>query len=135
MPETMQIDFDDYTQRVEDVARAERGPMTGDRLADEGRTFYDENPVLLKAHLEAARLLQDRGVTVSARFLTEFARWATKLTWLMPELYRIYAGVPVEGRDGLKIPNATSAWLTRWLRENGIRASRTRSKMDGDGRG
>lgn len=125
------LDLDDYTQDVAAVVRAESGPMTGEQLDDEGRTFYEANPALLKAHLKAARLLQDRGVTVSARFLTEFARWATKLTWLMPELYRIYAGVPVEGRGGLKIPNATSAWLTRYLRRQGIDASQNRSKMDG----
>lgn len=125
------LNIDDFTQDVRAVVRAESGPLSGERLADEGKSFYDDNPELLDAHLAAARLLQDRGVTVSARFLTEFARWATKLTWLMPELYRIYIGVPVKGRDGLKIPNATSAWLTRWLRERGIDASRTRSKMDG----
>lgn len=125
------LNVDDYTQDVAAVVRAESGPMTGERLADEGKSFYDDNPELLDAHLEAARLLQDRGITVSARFLTEFARWATRLTWLMPELYRIYAAVPVEGRDGLKIPNATSAWLTRWLQRQGVGASRSRSKMDG----
>lgn len=128
----MSVDVDNYAQDVRKVMRDESGPMSGERLADEGKSFYDDNPALLNAHLQAARVLQDRGVTVSARFLTEFARWATKLAWLMPALCSIYAAVPVNGRDGLKIPNATSAWLTRWLQGQGIKTSRTRSKMDGD---
>ena len=128
----MALDLDDYTQDVADVARRDFGPKTGDELRDEGEEFYRHNGALLHAHLKAARLLQERGIPVSARFLTEFARWSTKLMWLMPQLFEIYRDVPVTNPErGLKIPNATSAWLTRWLVGQGIDARKVRSKMDG----
>lgn len=125
------IDTDDYTQDVAAVIAEESGPMTGEELRDEGAAFYAKNPRLLTAHERAAGVFQRRGIPVSARFLTEFARWSTKLMALMPELFDIYRSVPVDSPErGLKIPNATSPWLTRHLKSRGFDVREARSKMD-----
>lgn len=124
------LDLDDYTQDVEAIARMEYGPKTGQALWDDAEEFYRHNGALLHAHVRAAQVLQDNGIPVSARFLTEFARWSTKLMGLMYELFAIYDGVPVKGDGGLKMPNASSAWLTRYLAARGFDVRKATSKMD-----
>lgn len=125
------LDLDDYTQDVEAISRIEFGPKSGQALWDDAEEFYRRNGRLLHAHVKAAKVLQDNGIPVSARFLTEFARWSTKLMGLMYKLFDIYDGVPVDGDGGLKVPNASSAWLTRYLAARGFNVRKATSKMDG----
>ena len=124
------LDLDDYTQDVEAIARMEYGPKSGERLWEDAEAFYRHNGQLLHAHVRAAKVLQASDIPVSARFLTEFARWSTKLMGLMYELFAIYDGVPVAGDGGLKMPNASSAWLTRYLEMRGFDVRKATSKMD-----
>ena len=79
--------------------------------------FYGKNGELLAAHERATEVLIDHGVRVSARFLTEFSRWARQIgPDAIREIADCYDGVHVKKADEHHaVANASSAWLTRHL--------------------
>lgn len=130
------MNFDDFTRDPKDVARElETGPMSASQIQDEFDTFYGANPDLLAAHVEAARLLNDNGMTVSATFLTQLVRWLSKMPHLLPQLMDCYAGIVVQkvethGGD-FKVANVTATGLGRYLKKLGFDVRLSKSKLDG----
>lgn len=95
------------------------------------RDYYEKNPALLDAHIRAARVMEHYRGKVSARFLTEVARWARFLGRNgLSELISCYAWVSVNGDDVAAVPNSTSAYLTRVLEEKGFKVTKSHSRMD-----
>ena len=125
------FDLDDMTQPLEAVVRKERAMPAGERLAAQFEEFYDANPELLGAHVDAARIIERAGLPVSARFLTDLARWMGSYWQVMPELIRIYGFVFVNAGPDYKVNNNTAAGLTRYLGSLGFKVTRRFSKMDG----
>ena len=110
---------------------------SGEELMELGREFYGSNPDLMDAMVEASKVLSDSGVTTSANFLTNFARWYSQLGCRsVSRLCRCFDGVfIVSGRGEYKIPNATAAYLGRELRNRlsqypGFRIRDGHSKID-----
>ena len=102
-----------------------------DDIYTKSRLYYQRNPELLEAHVRAARVMEHYNRKVSARFLTEFARWLRFLGWQgMYELLDCYRGVVVRGEDVAAIPNHTSAYLTRYLESQGVNVTKSKSRMD-----
>lgn len=131
----VRIDFDDYTQDPVDVARKlEAGPKSADRIQEEFEIFYENNPDLLAAHIEAARVLNEHGITVSATFLTQFARWFSKMPYLLDVLLDCYRDVVVNKVEALgsdfKIANTTATPLGRYLKKLGFKVRLSKSKLD-----
>ena len=88
--------------------------------------------------VNASRVMSDCGCATSARFLTEMARWIRALG---PEgfaaLYQCFANVRIDKSGDYAIPNASSAWLTRFLAKAnedypGFRIRRASSVMDSE---
>lgn len=79
--------------------------------------FYGKNHELLSAHERATEVLMRHGVRVSARFLTEFSRWARQIgPDALREIADCYDGIRVKKADEHHaVANASSAWLTRHL--------------------
>lgn len=97
----------------------------------ESYEYYKRNPRLLEAHVKAAQVMMRYHGKVSARFLTEFARWLRFMgVEGMLELLECYRGIVVKGEDVAAIPNHTSAYLTRYLAEQGFNVTKARSRMD-----
>lgn len=93
--------------------------------------YYRRNPALLEAHERAAEVMQRLCGKVSARFLTEFARWMRFIgPEGMHELLSCYEGVVVKGDPVAAVPNATSPYLTRVLERLGLKVTKARSVMD-----
>ena len=96
------------------------------------REYFDRNPRFLDALLSAARVMERIHGKVSARFLIEFARWLRFLDWDgMRALLECFRGVVVVGEDMAAIPNAYSAYLTRYLESRGVSVTKAKSRMDG----
>lgn len=93
--------------------------------------YYQKNPALLEAHKRAARIMQERCGKVSARYLTEHARW---MRFVGPDGMRAinecYDGVIVQGDPVAAVPNATSPYLTRVLEAEGLKVTKAKSVMD-----
>lgn len=103
---------------------------TGRELAESAEAFYDRNSELMSAHVRAARVFAERGFPVSARSLTEFARYIRLLgADGIQELADAYEGIDWDGGE-YSIANATSPYLTRYLERLGFKVSKARSKMD-----
>ena len=134
------IDVDDYTQDPVAVAKKlEAGPMSAERIQEEFELFYDANPDLLQAHVEAAKLLNEHGVTVSATFLTQLVRWMSKMWPLWDELRGIDEDIIVQkvethGGD-FKVANVTATPLGRYLKDLGFKVRLAKSKLDGEKHG
>lgn len=127
-----QLSFDDYTYTVEQVIIAERRPMSGQDQAYLARQYYERNAELLSCHRRAASVIAEAGLPVSAKFLTNFARYMTKYREVAHRLVEIYAGARINGAEDYKIPDFTTPWLTRYLEEAGYPVRKARSKMDGE---
>ena len=124
------LDYGRYDYDLWTVANAEKRPTRGEDLEEEGRLYYEANPDLLKAHERAAWTLEEYGLKVSARFLTELVRWLSKYWYALPALMECYRDVVVNARTDFKIPNATSPWLTRYLEGKGFEVTKSKSKLD-----
>lgn len=132
----LSIDFDDFTQDPVEVARKmETGAMSARQIQDEFDAFYGANPDLLQAHVDASRMLNEHGVTVSATFLTQFVRWLSKMPYLLPALMECYEGIvvrKVETHGGdFKVANVTATPLGRYLKDLGFDVRLSKSKLDG----
>lgn len=127
-----QLDFDDLTQPLEQVVRAERRKLSGKEKARLAEEYYERNPELLSCHLRAAYAIAEAGLPVSAKFLTNFARYMTKYRDVAHRLVEIYAGARINGADDYKIPDFTTPWLTRRLEKAGYPVRKARSEMDGE---
>jgi dienelactone hydrolase len=90
---------------------------TPEEQFEAAQVFYGKNRELLTAHERAAAVLIRHGVRVSARFLTEFSRWARQIgPEAIREIADCYDGVHVKKADEHHaVANASSAWLTRYL--------------------
>lgn len=120
-----------YDIPVEDVIRAENGPLTGDQLRDIAEHHYAQNPQKLAAHYMAASVINETGHDVSARFLIWLARQESLIgPEAMHALVDIYAGVHTRSDDTFAERNSNSAWLTRFLESKGCSVTKSRSKMD-----
>ena len=127
-----QLDFDDLTKPLEEVIRGEKRKLSGSEKAWLARQYYDRNPELLSCHLRAASVIAEAGLPVSAKFLTNFARYMTKYREVAHRLVEIYAGARINGADDFKIPDFTTPWLTRRLEKAGYPVRKARSDMDGE---
>ena len=126
------VDADDLTLPLEEVMRHERGPLSGREDAWRAEQYYDSNKALLSCHFRAAAVLEEEGLPISAKFLTNFARYMTKYRRAAHKLVEIYAGCEIDGADDFKIPDFTTPWLTRYLEKAGYTVRKARSKMDGE---
>lgn len=100
-------------------------------LQERAEAYYRDNPELLHAMRRAARVMERRCGKVSARFLTEFARWLRFMGWEgMSELLGCFSGLHVAGEDVAAMPNAYSAYLTRLLEADGVNVTKSRSVLD-----
>ena len=124
------LDYGRYDYDLWTVVNAERHPSTGEDIQDEGLAYYMANPDLLEAHEKAAWTLEQYGLKVSARFLTELVRWLSKYWYALDALRDCYRGVIVNHGHDFKIPNATSPWLTRYLESKGFDVTKSKSKLD-----
>lgn len=127
-----QLDFDDLTKPLEEVIRAEKRRTSGEDDAWRARQYYERNAELLSCHRRAASVIAEAGLPVSAKFLTNFARYMTKYREVAHRLVEIYAGARINGAEDYKIPDFTTPWLTRYLEEAGYPVRKARSKMDGE---
>lgn len=124
------LDYGRYDYDLWDVVRAEQVPTTGQTLKDEFEEYYGKNQSLLRAHRSAAQVINWAGLKVSARALTELARWLSYYWPVIEELVRIYAPVIIERGEQFKVPNVTSSGLTRYLERMGYDVTKAHSKMD-----
>lgn len=124
------LDYGKYDYTLWDVVKEERRPLTGQGLQDEFEAYYSMNGDLLDAHREAARAINDAGLKVSARALTELVRWLSYYWPVLKQLVAVYSRVIVNHGAEYKIPNATSPGLTRYLEAQGFDVTKSRSKLD-----
>ena len=109
-------------------------PIEGERpsLQEQAAAYFDRNEPFLKGIERAAGVMQHRIGKVSARGIMEFARWYRRLgDDGMREMLDCFSGVfRIEGEDVAAVPNAYSAYITRYLGDRGYDVARSRSVMD-----
>ena len=94
-------------------------PRTGRQMAERAEWFYKRNPALMDAHFNAARVLADAGIPVSAKFLTEIARYLRRMDYAtLKRLIECYEGVRIEKDGEYAIANESTAYLARRLQAN-----------------
>lgn len=126
-----QMSFDDLTIPVEQVIKQEGNQKTGEQLFWEAELFYQKNDELLAAHMEAAKLFRRKGLSVSARALSEFVRLLAALGEDgVYEMLDIYSGILWVREDPIKLPNHYSAWLSLFLAAQGFDVNKAKSVMD-----
>lgn len=121
----------DYDTSVEEVIRSETGPRTGEELADIAQHHYRQNPAKLAAHCKAARLVNSQGKDASTRMQVALSRGVDAFgAEVMHELIDIFDVQHSVSDDTYKERDSNSAWLTRFLADQGYKVTRSRSKMD-----
>lgn len=126
-----QLDLDDLAQSLEEVVKHEKHRLSGEEKAWLAERYYRDNEPLLTCHLRAARIINQAGLPVSAKFLTNFARYMTKYPTVAHALVDLYCGVAVKAGEDFKIPDFTTPWLSRYLAKQGCMVKMARSDMDG----
>lgn len=126
-----QLDFDDLTQPIESVFRAEQSINTGEKMYQECELFFRRNPALLAAHKRAAVEFQRLGVRPSPRLMTEIARWISNVGFEgFVNIIGAYMGVEIEHGKPFKIPNVSVTYLGRLLESWGFDVTTHKSIID-----
>lgn len=121
----------DYTLPVEAVIAKENEPDDGWKLFQHGESFYAKNGELLAAHKRAARVFQEHGVVVPPKFLTELARYFSRLgVDGMAKVAMAYFGIKWKRDNPFAISNDTTPWLGRFLQSLGFDVFTKPSKID-----
>lgn len=109
---------------------------TGRELCDEAEAFYNANPGLLAAHVEAAKVFADAGIPVSGQLLTELARYLRLMDWrTLEQILDCYRNVSVAHKSEYAVKNDSVAWLARYLKDklgdyDGFQITIRKSKID-----
>ena len=100
----MQPNFDDYTQSLEQIIKAEGKQTTEQKLETFGR-WAEKNYLALRAMLEHAQTLYFNGCGFSIKYLIEWLRYDGRM-----QLQSTNDGVP---EDAYKLPNAFAPIIAR----------------------
>lgn len=124
--------FDENLRPIAD-AQPDAVAPTGRPMSpwERAEAYFDDNPAFLSAIERAAGVMQRRCEKVSARFIIEFARWLRFMSWDgMMELLECFSALRIVGEEVAAIPNAYSAYITRYLESKGYAVTKARSVMD-----